>query len=247
MLWKLLSNDRCPLNSMNDHPVSMTVNGRPVTVTVPSRESLADSLRYRLRLTGTKVGCEQGVCGSCTVIVDGKLTRSCLMLSVQAENAAVWTIEGLSQDDALSPIQEEFRVHGALQCGFCTPGMVVTALVLLSGRSEPPSREEIREGLSGNICRCTGYGPIVDAVYAASRHDLTLPYGMSESGKSSFVTLDSSDPGPWSLPGDTPPAEPETSDRARTGRGRGSRRGGLGRLKDMFRGGRPVGSGPGDE
>jgi len=142
------------------------VNGKPVKVTLPPRTTLADCLRHELRLTGTHIGCEHGVCGACTVIVDGEAVRSCLMLAVQADGAKVTTVEGLSRDDDLTPLQAAFRKHGALQCGFCTPGMITTAHALLS---EEPDCDEarIREVLSGNLCRCTGYIPIVQAVLEA--------------------------------------------------------------------------------
>jgi carbon-monoxide dehydrogenase small subunit len=142
------------------------LNGEPVEAKVPARTTLADCLRHHFMQTGTHVGCEHGVCGACTVIVDGSAVRSCLMLAAQAEGAKVTTVEGLSSPDALSPLQTEFRRHHALQCGFCTPGMLTTAHALLS--EEPNAdKERIREVLSGNICRCTGYIPIVEAVYAA--------------------------------------------------------------------------------
>ena len=142
------------------------VNGKTVKVTLPPRTTLADCLRHELRLTGTHIGCEHGVCGACTVIVNGEAVRSCLMLAVQAEGAKVVTVEGLSRDDDLTPLQAAFRKHGALQCGFCTPGMITTAHALLS---EEPDCDEvrIREVLSGNLCRCTGYIPIVEAVLDA--------------------------------------------------------------------------------
>jgi len=143
------------------------VNGKPVEVDVEPRMSLADCLRHVLRLTGTHVGCEHGVCGACTVIVDGAAVRSCLMLAVQAEGAKVTTIEGLnSADDELTPLQASFRKHHALQCGFCTPGFLTTAHALLS---EEPDADEarVREVLSGNLCRCTGYIPIIEAVLDA--------------------------------------------------------------------------------
>jgi carbon-monoxide dehydrogenase small subunit len=147
-------------------PVAFTINGNPVEVAVEPRTSLADCLRYALRLTGTHIGCEHGVCGACTVIVDGAAVRSCLMLAVQAEGSSIVTVEGLSQDDGLTPLQTAFRKHHALQCGFCTPGMLTTAHALLS---EEPDADEvrIRSVLSGNLCRCTGYIPIVDAVLEA--------------------------------------------------------------------------------
>src|SRR5256884_5133294 len=146
--------------------VRFEVNGKQVEVEVEPRLTLADCLRHELRLTGTHVGCEHGVCGACTVIVDGAAVRSCLMLAVQTEGAKVVTVEGLSRDDELSPLQAAFRKHHALQCGFCTPGMLTTAHALLS--EEPGAdRERIREVLSGNLCRCTGYISIVDAVYEA--------------------------------------------------------------------------------
>ena len=146
--------------------VAFELNGSAVTADVPERTTLADCIRHHLLQTGTHVGCEHGVCGACTVIVDGAAVRSCLMLAVQAEGARVTTVEGLSSDEALSPLQQSFRKHHALQCGFCTPGMLTTAHALLS--EEPDAgRERIREVLSGNICRCTGYIPIVEAVYAA--------------------------------------------------------------------------------
>ena len=147
-------------------PVAFTINGNPVEVAVDPRTSLADCLRYALRLTGTHIGCEHGVCGACTVIVDGAAVRSCLMLAVQAEGSSIVTVEGLSQDDGLTPLQTAFRKHHALQCGFCTPGMLTTAHALLS---EEPDADEvrIRSVLSGNLCRCTGYIPIVDAVLEA--------------------------------------------------------------------------------
>ena len=142
------------------------LNGKPVEVNVSARTTLADCLRHHLMQTGTHVGCEHGVCGACTVIVDGAAVRSCLMLAVQAEGAKVTTIEGLSRDDSLTPLQTEFRKHHALQCGFCTPGMLTTAHALLT--EEPDAdRARIRDVLSGNLCRCTGYVSIVEAVYAA--------------------------------------------------------------------------------
>jgi aerobic carbon-monoxide dehydrogenase small subunit len=146
--------------------VAFTVNGAPAEVEVEPRTSLADCLRYSLGLTGTHLGCEHGVCGACTVVVDSDAVRACLMLAVQAEAAEIVTIEGLSNDAALSPLQTAFRKHHALQCGFCTPGMITAAHALLS--AEPDCDEaRIREVLSGNLCRCTGYIPIVAAVLEA--------------------------------------------------------------------------------
>ena len=144
------------------------LNGRSVEVDVPPRTTLADCIRHDLRQTGTHVGCEHGVCGACTVIVNGAAVRSCLMLAVQAQGAKVTTVEGLSSDEALSPLQAAFRKHHALQCGFCTPGMLTTAHALLT--EEPDAdKERIREVLSGNICRCTGYIGIVEAVFEARK------------------------------------------------------------------------------
>lgn len=146
--------------------VSFELNGKPVEASVPVRTTLADCLRHHLMQTGTHVACEHGVCGACTVIVDGAAVRSCLMLAVQADGASVITVEGLSRDEELSPLQSAFRKHHALQCGFCTPGMLVTAHALLT--DEPDAdKPRIREVLSGNLCRCTGYVPIVEAVYEA--------------------------------------------------------------------------------
>ena len=147
-------------------PTRFEVNGKHVAVEVEPRMTLADCLRHVLRLTGTHVGCEHGVCGACTVLVDGAAVRACLLLAVQAEGSKVVTIEGLSNDAELTPLQASFRRHHALQCGFCTPGMIVTAHVLLS--EEPNAdADRIREVLSGNICRCTGYISIIDAVLDA--------------------------------------------------------------------------------
>ncbi len=147
-------------------PITLTVNGQAVRAEVEPRVTLADFLRDELGLTGTKLGCEHGVCGACTVLVDGAAVRSCLMLAVQAEGADVLTIEGLA-GDGLHPVQEAFWEHHGLQCGFCTPGMVLTAYALLQERPSP-SEEEIREALAGNLCRCTGYQNIVVAVRAAA-------------------------------------------------------------------------------
>ena len=146
--------------------VTVTVNDEAVTMDVAPRLSLADFLRDNLRLTGTHLGCEHGVCGACTVIVDGRAVRSCLMLAVQADGQSIVTVEGLSEDAGLTPLQAAFRKHHALQCGFCTPGMITTAHALLS--EEPDAgADRVREVLSGNICRCTGYIPIVEAVLEA--------------------------------------------------------------------------------
>jgi aerobic-type carbon monoxide dehydrogenase small subunit (CoxS/CutS family) len=146
--------------------IGFTVNGKAAEVEVEPRTSLADCLRDYLRLTGTHVGCEHGVCGACTVIVDGVALRSCLMLAVQAEGSEIVTVEGMSREDGLTPLQTAFKKHHALQCGFCTPGMLITAHALLT--DEPDASEErIRSVLSGNLCRCTGYIPIVEAVLEA--------------------------------------------------------------------------------
>ena len=136
-------------------------------VDVEPRQSLADCLRDTLGLTGTHLGCEHGVCGACTVIVDGKSIRSCLMLAVQANGSTVTTVEGLAENGILSPLQEAFRDNYALQCGFCTPGMLTTAEAFLK-ENPSPSRSEVESAISGNICRCTGYISIVDAILDAA-------------------------------------------------------------------------------
>jgi aerobic-type carbon monoxide dehydrogenase small subunit (CoxS/CutS family) len=148
--------------------VSVVVNGQTYARTVEPRLLLSDFLRHHLRLTGTHVGCEHGVCGACTVLVDGQPARACLMLAVQADGASITTVEGLATADALHPIQEAFWDAHGLQCGFCTSGMLITTVALL--RDNPrPSDDEIRVALSGNLCRCTGYQNIVTAVRLASQ------------------------------------------------------------------------------
>jgi carbon-monoxide dehydrogenase small subunit len=148
--------------------ISTQVNGERVEAHVAPRLNLADFLREHLKLTGTHVGCEHGVCGACTVRVDGEIVRSCLMLAVQVDGASVETIEGLSDSGEIADLQEAFRSRNALQCGFCTPGMLMAAQDLLR-QNGTPDREAIREHLSGNYCRCTGYQAIIDAVENTAR------------------------------------------------------------------------------
>ncbi len=150
---------------MNDTAitVTLTVNGQLATRRVPVRQHLVDFLRTELGLTGSHLGCEHGICGACSVRVDGSVVRGCLMLAVQVDGSDVQTIEGLTESGEVSDLQENFVERDALQCGFCTPGMLITAAELLQ-ESTPKTREEIREFLSGNYCRCTGYHAIVDAV-----------------------------------------------------------------------------------
>lgn len=150
--------------------VRLTVNGQPHALDAEAWLSLAGLLRGDIGLAGTKVGCELGTCGTCTVLVDGEPVRACLMLAAQADGTVVQTVESLAADGALSRLQREFSDAHALQCGFCTPGFLMLATGLL--RAEPsPSRERVREYLSANVCRCTGYGPIIDAVAAAAWPD----------------------------------------------------------------------------
>lgn len=147
--------------------VSMTVNGSLRKGRVLARQTLADHLREDVGLTGTKLGCEHGVCGACTVLLDDRPTRSCLVLAVQGDDREITTVEGLSPREGLSTLQAAFRDHHALQCGFCTAGFVVSATALLA-ENVSPSRAEVIEALSGNLCRCTGYETIVDAVLDAA-------------------------------------------------------------------------------
>jgi aerobic carbon-monoxide dehydrogenase small subunit len=153
---------------MTPLPLSLEVNGERVDAHVLPRLNLADFLREYLKLTGTHVGCEHGVCGACTVRVNGEIVRSCLMLAVQVQNGSVETIEGLSDSGEMIDLQAAFRDRNALQCGFCTPGMLMTAQDFLK-QSSMPDREQIRQHLSGNYCRCTGYQAIVDAVESTAR------------------------------------------------------------------------------
>ncbi len=143
--------------------ISLTVNGERVTQTVPSRQHLVDFLRIELGLTGSHLGCEHGICGACSVRVDGDVVRGCLMLAVQADGAEVTTIEGLTDSGEIADLQANFVERNALQCGYCTPGMLITAAELLR-EAKPATRDEIRLYLSGNYCRCTGYHAIVDAI-----------------------------------------------------------------------------------
>jgi carbon-monoxide dehydrogenase small subunit len=149
-------------------PIALEVNGERVEAQVLPRVNLADFLREHLKLTGTHVGCEHGVCGACTVRVNGEIVRSCLMLAVQTQGASVETIEGLSDTSEIADLQAAFRDRNALQCGFCTPGMLMAAQDLLQQNREP-GRDDIREHLSGNYCRCTGYQAIIDAVESTAR------------------------------------------------------------------------------
>src|SRR3954467_14071761 len=153
-----------------ERTITVSVNGVPREATVPVRRLLSDALRHDLELTGTHVGCEHGVCGACTVLVDGAAVRSCLMLAVQVDGAEVTTIEGLEHDGQLHPLQQAFRESFSFQCGFCTPGFVMTALALFDGddRLDELPDAELREHLSGNLCRCTGYQSIVDGVRLAA-------------------------------------------------------------------------------
>ena len=148
--------------------VELTVNGRRVVERVEDRLLLSDFLRHTLGLTGTHVGCEHGVCGACTVLLDGVSVRACLMLAAQADGAEVRTVESLAAGPGLSPLQEAFRRHHALQCGFCTPGFLMTLIPFLEENPDP-SEDQIRHAISGNLCRCTGYQHIVDAVKLAAQ------------------------------------------------------------------------------
>ncbi len=153
---------------MNERTIRVTVNGRSYERTVEVRKTLADFLREDLDLTGTHLGCEHGVCGACTIILDGAAVRSCLLFAAQVNGREIQTVEGLADGDALNPLQQAFHEHHGLQCGFCTPGFLMTLISFL--RECPnPSEAEIREAISGNLCRCTGYKNIVAAALAAAQ------------------------------------------------------------------------------
>lgn len=152
---------------MNQVSIELTVNGEEHQVQVPARRLLSDLLRDDLNLTGTKRGCETGICGACSVLVDGEVVKSCLMLAAQARGRHVMTVEGLAADGQLHPLQQSFMDHGGLQCGYCTPGFLMAACALLAPNPNP-TEEEVRHGLNGNLCRCTGYVGIVESVLSAA-------------------------------------------------------------------------------
>jgi aerobic carbon-monoxide dehydrogenase small subunit len=148
--------------------MTLTVNGTSYEVAIEPQQSLLQLLREELHLTGTKEGCSEGECGACTVLLDGKTVDSCLIFALEAQGRDVMTIEGLAQGDQLHPVQKAFAEYGAVQCGFCTPGMILAAKALLDSNPHP-TEMEIRQGISGNLCRCTGYVKIVEAIQAAAR------------------------------------------------------------------------------
>ena len=152
---------------MSQHRIECTVNGETQSVEVPARRLLSDFLRDDLHLTGTKRGCETGTCGACSVLVDGEVVKSCLKLAVQAQGREITTIEGLSHGDQLHPLQESFMQGGGLQCGYCTPGFLMTACAMLKNNPQPTA-DEVRHGLNGNLCRCTGYTQIVESILTAA-------------------------------------------------------------------------------
>ena len=153
---------------MNERAIRVTVNGRVYERTVEVRKTLADFLRDDLDLTGTHLGCEHGVCGACTIVVDGAAVRSCLLLAAQMHGREIQTVESLAEGDRLNPLQEAFREHHGLQCGFCTPGFLMTLTCFLRDTPDP-TEAQVREAISGNLCRCTGYKNIVTAALAAAR------------------------------------------------------------------------------
>ena len=153
---------------MEKHVTRLTVNAEDYELQVSPNKTLLETLREDLGLTGAKEGCQDGTCGSCTVLLDGKPVRSCLVLTMEAEGKDILTIEGLSQSDSLHPIQEAFVNYGGVQCGFCTPGMILTAKALLDA-NPIPNEEEVRQAISGNLCRCTGYVKIVESIMAAAQ------------------------------------------------------------------------------
>jgi carbon-monoxide dehydrogenase small subunit len=148
--------------------IRLSINGRHYDLAVPANRTLVDLLRYDLKLTGTKKGCDEGDCGSCTVLLDGRPVNSCLVLAVQANGKSVTTIEGVETDEGLHPIQKAFVEHGAIQCGFCTSGMILSGKSLLE-KNPNPDELEVRTAISGNLCRCTGYQKIVEAIRAAGK------------------------------------------------------------------------------
>ena len=152
---------------MSTHRIHLHVNGQAETVDVPSRRLLSDLLRDDLCLTGTKRGCETGVCGACSVLVDGEVVKSCLSLAVQADGKQITTVEGLAKDGQLHPLQQSFMDCGGLQCGYCTPGFLMASCALLAQHPHP-TEEQVRAGLNGNLCRCTGYNGIVESVMNAA-------------------------------------------------------------------------------
>jgi carbon-monoxide dehydrogenase small subunit len=149
------------------YPLTMTVNGREVTVPVEADELLVDVLRERLGLIGTKIGCNEGECGACTVIMNGQAVLSCLIPALRAQGQDITTIEGLSDGETLHPLQQAFVDHGAVQCGYCTPGFIMSAKALLD-ENPHPARDEIKKAIAGNLCRCTGYVKIIEAIEAAA-------------------------------------------------------------------------------
>ncbi len=155
---------------MKKHLLSINVNGRDEDLAIKANTTLLEVLRDHLGLTGTKEGCSEGVCGACTVLVDGKPVRSCLTLALEVHGHSITTIEGVCQEGTLDPIQEAFVSHGAVQCGFCTPGMIMASKALLSNNPDP-SEDDIKYALAGHFCRCTGYAKILDAVKAAGAVD----------------------------------------------------------------------------
>jgi carbon-monoxide dehydrogenase small subunit len=155
--------------------IQLTVNGKTYQRTVEVRMTLADFLRDELNLTGTHLGCEHGICGACTVLLNGEAVRSCLLLAVQADGAQLMTVEGLAQGETLHSLQQAFHEHHALQCGFCTPGFLMTAYAFLN-ETPIPSADQVREAISGNICRCTGYAPIIQAILQASNSSTSEPF-----------------------------------------------------------------------
>jgi aerobic-type carbon monoxide dehydrogenase small subunit (CoxS/CutS family) len=170
------------MNAEDPHQIKLTINRNPYELSVPARRTLVDMLRYDIGLTGTKEACSVGVCGACTVMIDGRIVASCITLAVQADGADLTTIEGIGSPDNLSPVQQAFIDCGGFQCGICTPGQIVAATALLENNAKP-NEDEIKEWLMGNLCRCTGYYQIIDSVKKASGQPVPPTPGAAPAGQ----------------------------------------------------------------